>query len=85
MPPLQTESPVIDSFRSTATCIFQTTLLPQPGESGYDRLGKVRPVMEKLQKRFLEMYHPHCENAIALANPDEIRALLGVLTYLWEV
>ena len=40
------------------------TLLPQLGESGYDRLGKVRPVMEKLQERFLEVYYPHCENAI---------------------
>ena len=40
------------------------TLLPQLGESSYDRLGKVRPVMEKLQKRFLEIYYPHCENAI---------------------
>ena len=40
------------------------SLLPQLGESGYDRLGKVRPIMEQLQKRFLEIYHPHCENAI---------------------
>ena len=34
------------------------------GDPGYDRLGKVRPVMEMLQERFLHIYHPHCENAI---------------------
>ena len=40
------------------------SLLPQRGEPGYDRLGKVRPIMEQLQKKFLELYQPHCENAI---------------------
>ena len=35
-----------------------------PGEPGYDRLGKVRVIMERIQERFLDIYKPHCENAI---------------------
>ena len=38
--------------------------LPERDDPQYDRLGKVRPVMEKLQERFTEVYQPHCENAI---------------------
>ena len=30
----------------------------------YDHLGKVRPILERLQERFTNMYQPHCENAI---------------------
>ena len=32
--------------------------------SGYDRLGKVRPVIDHLSKKFAELYQPHCEVAI---------------------
>ena len=35
-------------------------LVPQ-GQPGYDRLGKVREVMEKVSDRF---YKPHCENSV---------------------
>ena len=38
--------------------------LCQRGNPGYDRLGKVRKIMEKLQERFLTVYQPHCEIAI---------------------
>jgi len=34
------------------------------GDPGYDRLGKVRMILEKMQERFLALYQPHCENAI---------------------
>ena len=40
-----------------------STLL-QHGDPGYDRLGKVSPMIEMLQERFLEVYQPHCENSI---------------------
>ena len=38
--------------------------LPLLGEPGHDRLGKVRPLMEALQKRFSEFYRPNCANPI---------------------
>ena len=42
--------------------------LPPRGEPGYDRLGKVREIMDKVLQRFLALYQPlyqpHCENAI---------------------
>lgn len=38
--------------------------LPQKGEPGYDRLGKVHEIMDQVQQRFLTLYQPHCENAI---------------------
>ena len=38
--------------------------LPQRGQPGYDKLGKVRPVLEALQSRFLQCYNPHCEQSI---------------------
>ena len=36
----------------------------QRGEEGYDRLAKVRPVIECLRQRFLENYQPQKENTI---------------------
>ena len=38
--------------------------LPSSGEPGYDRLGKVRDIMNMVSERFLAVYHPHCENSI---------------------
>ena len=38
--------------------------LTQRGQPGYDRLGKVRPVMEALEERFLANYSPNCEQAV---------------------
>ena len=38
--------------------------LPQRGEPGYDRLGKVRTIMQMVQRKLLNLYQPHCENAI---------------------
>ena len=38
--------------------------LPVRGEEGYDRLGKVRPVIEALRHSFLAAYSPHRECAI---------------------
>ena len=39
------------------------TIIPR-GEPGYDRLAKVRPVIEAVQKTFLESYRPNKENSI---------------------
>ena len=39
------------------------TIVPR-GEPGYDRLGKVRPVIEQVRQSFLRNYRPHRENAI---------------------
>ena len=38
--------------------------LPQRGEPGHDRLGKVRPIIEAFLTQFLEKYSPHCEQAV---------------------
>lgn len=39
------------------------TIIPR-GEEGYDRLAKVRPVIDSLRQRFLESYNSQKENAI---------------------
>ena len=39
------------------------TIIPY-GQEGYDRLAKIRPVIESVRQRFLDNYHPHKENAI---------------------
>ena len=38
--------------------------LPQRGEPGHDRLGKVCPIIEAFLTQFLEKYSPHCEQAV---------------------
>ena len=43
--------------------VDNTTLAPR-GHPQYDRLGKVRPVMNMVQKKVKEVYKPHCENAM---------------------
>ena len=40
-----------------------TTIVPH-GEPGYDRLARVRPVIDAVQDTFLTNYHPHRDNAI---------------------
>ena len=42
----------------------ENALLPVRGEPGYDRLGKVRGILERVQERFRHIYKPHCENSI---------------------
>ena len=39
-------------------------IIPSRGEPGYDRLAKVRPVIEMVRQSFLSSYNPHCENSI---------------------
>ena len=39
-------------------------LLAKKGEPGYDRLGKVRPIMEHCSEVFYSNYSPHCQLAI---------------------
>ena len=41
-----------------------TAHIAQRGKPGYDRLGKIRPVIDAVNKAFLEAYNPHCENSI---------------------
>ena len=43
--------------------VDNTTLLPR-GDPGYDKLGKVRPVIDMLSIQFLRNYNPHRENSI---------------------
>jgi hypothetical protein len=38
--------------------------LPQNGQPGYDKIGKVRPIIEELQHRFQEVYQPNREVAV---------------------
>ena len=40
-----------------------TTLVPR-GQPGYDRLGKVRPIMDRVQEKLTGLYKPHRENAM---------------------
>ena len=40
------------------------TTLPSRGQDGYNRLGKVRPIISHFEKVFLESYQPHCEQAV---------------------
>ena len=43
--------------------VDNTTLIPW-SDPGYDKLGKVRPVIRILSEQFLQNYNPHCENSI---------------------
>ena len=43
--------------------VDNSTLTPR-GSPGYDRLGKVRPVIDHLSARFLDLYDPHREVAV---------------------
>ena len=40
------------------------TQLPKRGEDNYDRLGKVRPIIQFCLEKFLSNYNPNCEMAI---------------------
>ena len=40
------------------------SVLAPSGSAEYDRLGKVRGIMDKVSERFLTLYSPHCENSI---------------------
>ena len=33
--------------------------LVAPGTDGYDRLGKIRPIINMVNERLLTLYHPH--------------------------
>lgn len=46
------------------THFVDNTNLPSQGEAGYDRLGKVRPVMEYIEVKCRELHNPHCEMAV---------------------
>lgn len=55
-----------DRFREISRYIHfvDNTTLPERGTPGYDRLGKVRPVIDHLSKRFTDLYEPHKEVAV---------------------
>ena len=38
--------------------------LPLPGSQNYDKIGKVRHVLNLIEERFLAVYNPHCECTI---------------------
>ena len=40
------------------------TAQAQRGQPGYDRLGKVRSILERVQDWLINLYNPHCENAV---------------------
>ena len=43
--------------------VDNSTLQPK-GSPGYDRLGKVRPVIDHLSRQFADLYEPHKEVAV---------------------
>ena len=49
-----------------STLVDNSTLAP-PGSDGYDRLGKVRPVLEHLSKQFIALYNPNRDCSIDVA------------------
>ena len=55
-----------DRFREISRYLHfvDNTTLPERGSPGYDRLGKVRPVIDHLSERFAELYQPHREVAV---------------------
>ena len=54
-----------DRFREVSRYLHFVNDSLQPRESpGYDRLGKVRPVINHLSTKFADLYQPHCEVAI---------------------
>ena len=55
-----------DRFREISRYLHfaNNTTLPARGSPGYDRLGKVRPVIDELSKRFTDLYKPHKEVAV---------------------
>ena len=55
-----------DRFREISRYLHfvDNTTLPPRGSPGYDRLGKVRPVIDHLSKRFTDLYEPHREVAV---------------------
>ena len=55
-----------DRFREMSRYLHfvgNATLTPR-GSPGHDRLGKVRPVLDHLSSRFLDLYDPHREVAV---------------------
>ena len=55
-----------DRFREISHYLHfvDNTTLPPRGSPRYDRLGKVRPVIDHLSKRFTDLYEPHREVAV---------------------
>ena len=55
-----------DRFREISRYLHfvDNTTLQERGTPGYDRLGKVRPVIDHLSKKFTEIYEPHKEVAV---------------------
>ena len=61
-------SPIADRIRFWEISRYlhfvnNSTLLPK-GSPGYDRLGKVRPVIDHLSKQFADLYEPNKEVAV---------------------
>ena len=50
------------------------------GQEGYDRLAKVRPVIDFVRTSFLQNYHPHKENAVDEAIPPNPHSSIQVYT-----
>ena len=44
--------------------VDNTISLAQRGEPGYDRLGKIRPIIDAVNNAILTSYRPNCENSI---------------------
>ena len=59
------ESHIEDSEKFLTVCILQIIFsLEKKGEPGYDKLGKVRPIMECCSQVLYNNYLPNCQLAI---------------------
>ena len=66
--PLRRYSPIADRISWDRLSRYlhsadKYTLIPR-GSPGYDRLGKVRLLIDHLVSKFAEMYQPHCEVSV---------------------
>ena len=63
--PISTKIPR-DRFKEITRYLHfvDNTGLPTPGSPGYDRLRKVRPILDCIAERFLNLYNPNCECSI---------------------
>lgn len=50
--------------RNITVFAFVDNTLPPRTDPDYDKLGKIRPVLDSVTQQFLTVYNPHCEVSI---------------------
>ena len=67
-PPIPPHSPTVSDPLSLPLSAYLSqplaNFVKDSGQPGYDRLGKVRSILERVQDKLINLYNPHCENAV---------------------